>query len=600
MITKVSQAVRRHLACFIFGPALKMVEAIFDLLIPLFMKTIIDLSFHTQTSVITQGIGNFLKLFGTWIPDNANLNYAIIGGVCILVMGILGFATTMVTQYLAAKTAVAVGTDVRDSLYQKILSLSQKDLEIYSLSRLLTVLNADSYQVQQGVLFFIRLAVRAPFIILGSLIISFLLDWQIGLVFLALTPLLILIIIFIMTRASRKYLAIQSQLDGLSNQASDDLDGSKVVRAFNRTDYENQRFEKASKEYQDASIDVGKLNSLINPLTFALVSLATLAVVLLGGLSMNATSAVQPSTIITEVAYLDQIFQTTVLLTNLILIFTKSAVSIHRVNDVLAIQPSVKECRKPQRITLAPGDEILRFDHVDARYAKEGNLALTDIDFRLAKGQSLGIIGGTGSGKSTVIKLMERFLDPVDGKVWYKGVDLKDYSLKGLREEIGYVPQKSVLFKGTIRSNMLLANPKLTDSEIHHMLAMAMAEDFVSALPSGLDNPVEESGKNFSGGQRQRLCIARALGKSPEVLILDDSTSALDLLTDKAVRDNLSRDYPGLTKVIVSQRIATISHCDLILVLEGGKILAQGKHDELLNSCPAYKETFESQTQREA
>lgn len=602
MIEKVSDAYRRYWPQFVFGPILKMVEAIFDLLIPLVMKAVIDLSKGECRDSVTKAIADFIRSFGTWI-DNPFLNYAIIGGVLILIMGIVGFLVTMITQYVAAKTAVNVGTLVRDSLYRKILSFSKKEREQIGINKLLTIINADSYQVQQGVLIFIRLIVRAPFIILGALIISLILNFEIGLVFVCIIPLILLVVFVIMSKASKEYLSIQNKLDTLSNRTSDTLDGAKVIRAFSREEYENSSFEVQTKDYEENAVKVGRLNALINPLTFAIIAIATSCVILFGGLPIFSSgekeSVALASTVITEVAYLAQIFTTLVQLTNVVMVLTKAKVSRKRVDEVLAIEPKIKDRDSAREKTFSQGEEILAFDKVSLGYKEGGNLALTDISFSLKKGESLGIIGGTGSGKSTLVNLMERFLDVTDGKVGYKGEDIRDYRLSSLRQEIGLVPQKSVLFKGTLRSNLMMANPKADDQDMEKALKDAMAYEFVSKYPDYLDHEVEEGGKNFSGGQRQRLCIARALVRKPEIIILDDSTSALDLLTDKKVRDNIHNHYQGITKVIVSQRVSTVKDCDLILVLEGGKIIGKGKHGELMESCPAYRETFESQTRKE-
>lgn len=604
-ITKVSDAYKKHPIAFTLGPVLKMIEAFFDLMIPLIMKAIIDLSKGQPRDRITASLANFIKAFGTWIPgkENVNLNYAIVGGVLILIMGILGFGSTMVTQYVAARTAVLVGTDVRDSLYQKILSLSKKERERLGNSRLLTILNADSYQVQQGVLIFIRLIVRAPFVILGALVISLILYWQIGIVFVAIVPLILLVIFVIMGKASKEYLTIQSKLDKLSTKTSDTLEGAKVIRAFNSEEAENEKFASATLDYQLSAIHVQKINALINPLTFAIIAIATMAVVLFGGIPIvNGTSddVFMASTIITEVAYLSQIFVTLVQLTNVVMVLTKSNVSRKRVDSVLATIPEIQEREDGLIKNIHAGEEIFAFHHVDLGYKDTGNKALNDIDFTLNKGQSLGIIGGTGSGKSTIINLMERFLDVTSGEVDYKGVNIKDYKLSALRSEIGLVPQKSVLFKGSILSNMQMANPFATEDDITLALKDSMGYEFVSKYPEYLNYGVEEGGKNFSGGQRQRLCIARALVKKPEVIILDDSTSALDLLTDKMVRNNIHNHYEGITKVIVSQRVSTVSDCDLILVLEGGRLIGKGNHEELMQSCQVYHETYLSQTKKES
>jgi len=607
MIQKVSDSYRKNLPALVFGPMLKMVEAAFDLLIPLFMKAIIDLSeFGTPekiTNPLSRGIAFFIESWGTWIPNDEPLNAAIVGGTMILLMGLLGFGVTMITQYVAAKTAVKVGTEVRDALYQRILSLSQKEREGQGTSRLLTILNADTYQVQQGVLIFIRLIVRAPFIILGALAISFVLNWEIGFVFLAIIPLILLVIFLVMRRSSKEYLGIQNELDVLSTKASDDLDGAKVIRAFRSEDYENENFRKASEDYRKKSIHVDKVNALINPLTFAIISLATIGVVLFGGLPIlketSAEDVLLSSTIITEVAYLMQIFTTLVQLTNVVLVLTRARVSRKRCDEVLALKPAIVDDPKGDTRSIKHGEPMLSFTDVALAYKEGGNKAVEGISFTLRKGESLGLIGGTGSGKSTLVNLMERFLDRTEGKIEYKGEDIRNYRLSALRKEIGYVPQKSVLFKGTIRSNLLLANPEATDEDLVQALKEAMAWEFVSKYEKPLDEPVEEGGKNFSGGQRQRLCIARALVKKPETAILDDATSALDLLTDKTVRENLKRDFPGMTKIFVSQRVSTVQDCTHILVLDGGKPIGYGTHEELLASCPVYKDIYETQTRKE-
>lgn len=606
MINKTSDSYKKHIIELTLGPLLKMIEAIFDLLIPLFMKTIIDMStfngvsaITTETNPIILSLSSFIKLFGTWV-ENENLNYALIGGTIILIMGVLGFITTMCTQYIAAKTAVQVGTEVRDSLYQKILTLSKKERENISNARLLTTLNADTYQIQQGVLIFIRLIVRAPFIILGALIISLILSWKIGLIFLCIIPLIVFVIFYFMRKSSSEYLGIQKRLDNISVKMSDSIEGSKVIRAFNREEYENKSFIEKTNDYKNSSIHVGKLNSMINPLTFAIISVAIVCVVLFGGIPMlnSADSISSSSMIITEIAYLTQIFTTLVQLTNVVMILTKAKVSQKRVDEILNIKPSIVDKEGAIKKEIKKGDEIISFNDVSLGYLDHGNLALKDINFSLNKGDSLGIIGGTGSGKSTLINLIERFLDATEGVVKYKGSDIKDYPLNNLRTEIGYVMQKSTLFKGTILSNMRMAKSDATEDEITQALKDACAYEFVSKYDDYLNHEVEEGGKNFSGGQRQRLCIARTLLKRPELLILDDSTSALDLLTDKTVRKNIEERYQGITKIIISQRVSTVSECSMILVLDGGRLIDKGTHEELLKTSTIYKETYDSQVKK--
>lgn len=603
---KVSTALKRYLWAYIVGPCFKIIEAVFDLLIPLFMKAVLDLSFSSSPETIdpiSRGLGDFIKLFGVWIPGQEELSHALVGGLIILLMGIVGLGTTMVCQYIAAWAATHSGTDLRNALYKKILSLDKKTIETFGLGKAQTILNSDSFQVQQGVLFFIRLGVRAPFIILGSLVFSFILDWHIGLVFLGIVPIILLIVFKVMRKASKQYLVIQSKLDHLSTLASDNLDGARVVRAFSTMDFEKDKFGDSTKDYQTEAIHVSKINALINPLTFAIVSLATILVVLIGGFDMSNrvtffSSTLAPSTIITLVSYLSQIFQTLVLLTNLVNIFTKSIVSWKRCDSLLSLSPAIVEKKDALVKTILPGETLFRFQEVSLSYEEGGNPALSDISFTLEKGQTLGIIGGTGSGKTTLVRLFERLLDATKGTILYKGVDIKDYSIDNLHREIAYVPQKSVLFKGTIESNMRMANRNGTEKDMVEALENACAMEFVSKYEDGLGHEVEEGGKNFSGGQRQRLCIARGLIAKPEVLILDDSTSALDLLTDRKVRQNIHSFLPGCTKILISQRVSTIKDSDLILVLEGGRIIGKGTHDDLLKSCPVYLETYTTQMQK--
>ena len=421
-------------------------------------------------------------------------------------------------------------------------------------------------------------------------------------IFVAIVPLILFVIFFLRSRSSKEYLSIQSKLDTLSTNASETIEGEKVIRAFRKEDYENKHFEANAKDYEKNSIKVSFLNGLINPLTFAIIALATSFVILFGAQPIFASRSEQKtalaSTIITEVSYLSQIFVTLVQLTNVVRILTKAQVSRKRCDEVLSIKPRIYEKKNAVVKDVKKGEEILSFKDVCLGYKEGGNLALSNIDFTLGKGQSLGIIGGTGSGKSTILNLRERFLDVTSGEVRYKSENIKDYSLSHLHEELGLVPQKAVLFKGTIRSNRLRSNPLATDEEITNALKEAKAYEFVSKYPDYLDHEVEEGGKNFSGGQRQRLCIARGIVKHPEVLILDDATSALDLLTDKQVRRNLSK-YENRTKVLVSQRVSTVMDCNLILVLEGGKLIGKGTHEELLKNCPIYLETYLSQTKKE-
>ena len=600
MINKVSEAYKHHILIIALGPFLKIIEAIFDLLIPLFMKAIIDLNQYTSPidipNTISSSLASFIRLLN---PSSGGLSDAITGGIIILVMGIVGYAITMVSQYLAAKASVNVATEVRGSLYRKMLTLSKKEREEISNAKLLTLINSDSYQLQYGVLLFVRLVVRAPFILFGSLIISFILDWRVGLAFTAMVPLILLVNFLVLRKSSKGYVEIQSELDNISNQTSETIDGARVVRASNNQENEYQSFSNKTNTYRDKSIKVNRINALINPLTFAITSLVLVIIILLLQSDLFGPNNVMvASTIIAEMSYLAQIFFVTVQLSQVIVEIVKANVSRKRIDSVLLINPMITSGSSKTN-ELKNNEPVIKFDHVYFSFDEnKDNYFLNDLDFEIRKGETFGIIGGTGSGKSTVINLIERFYDASKGTILYKGTSLKDYDLSSLRNNIGLVNQKSSLFKGTIKSNYLMSNKDATDEDIVQALKEAEAYEFVSKYEDGINHEVNEGATNYSGGQKQRLCIGRALVRKPELLILDDATSALDLLTDKKIRDYLS-SLKDVTKVIVSQRIATIQNADYILVLEGGKVVGKGKHADLLNNCPIYQEIYQTQIRKE-
>ena len=598
MISKVSQSYKHHILIIALGPFLKIIEAIFDLLIPLFMKAIIDLYQYENPSEIPNALSRVFANLIRLINPSGGINDAITGGVIILIMGILGYIITMCAQYLAAKASVNVGAEVRSSLYEKILSLSKKEREEISNSKLLTVINSDSYQLQHGVLLFVRLVVRAPFILLGSLIFSYILDWRVGLAFTAIVPLILLVNFLVLKQSSKGYVDIQSELDNISNQTSETVEGARVVRASNNQENEYKKFYNKTQSYQDKSIKVNRLNALINPLTFAITSIVLIVIILLLQNDLFGTNNANiTSTIIAEMSYLAQIFFVVVQLSMVIVELVKASVSRKRIDSVLQIKPAITNNENPKTGVIQNNEPVIKFDHVSFSF-NEDSYFLDDLCFEIRKGETFGIIGGTGSGKSTVINLIERFYDISKGNIFYKGIPLMEYDLSSLRKDIGLVNQKSSLFKGTIKSNYLMSNPSASDEEIIKALESAQAYEFVSKYNDGINHEVNEGAINFSGGQKQRLCIGRALVKKPEILILDDATSALDLLTDKKIRDYVS-SIKDMTKIIVSQRVATIQNADYILVLEGGKVVGQGKHEDLLNNCPIYQEIYQTQIKKE-
>ena len=602
-IKRVRESYKNHIVALVFGPLVKVLEAIFDLFIPLVMKAIIDLNQYSEPSAIPNSISSFIakiiRLFGVWIKDNAQLNDAIVGTVIILIMAILGFLVTMLAQFIAASTAVSVGGQIRLSLYKKILSLSKKDKERMGNSYIQTVLNNDVYQVERGVLIFIRLIVRAPFIILGSIVFCFILDWKIGLAFAFIAPAVFISLFLILNKSNKQFSVIQKSLDDVTDKTTDTINGARVIKAFDSLDYETSKFSQSNDEYFKKSISVQKNNALINPIVFEITSLVTIFVVfILMPALFNSDAAykvILTSSLIAAMAYLAQIFFATIQLSSVLLDLTKAGVSRRRINSVFSIHNSIVTAENPISKTVNVGEEILSFSNVYFSFdEKEEHFALEDVSFNIKKGNTIGIIGGTGSGKSTIINLIERFYNPSMGQIRYKGVELESYDLVDLRNNIGLVNQKSFLFNGSIRDNFLMAKPDATDKEIEQVLKVAEAYDFVFKMPNNIESKVKEGGINLSGGQRQRLCIARALVKNPEILILDDSTSALDYLTDKNIRLKL-KEMKDLTKIIISQRVSTICDCDLILVIDRGRVIGQGKHDDLMKTCNIYNEIAKSQ-----
>ena len=589
MIKRVSESYKHNFAIIAFGPFLKIIEAAFDLLIPLIMKAVIDLSSDKEPT----GLSAFVRIFN---PGGTHLGDALAGGIIILIMGIVGYVITMCSQYLAARASVNVGTEVRSSLYQKLLSLSKKERENIGNARLLTLINSDTYQLQKGVLYFVRLVVRAPFILIGSLIISFILDWRVGLAFTAIVPLILLVNYLVLRQSSKQYAGIQSDLDDLSNSTSEISDGARVVRASNQEAQENQKFNNKTASYQDKSIKVNRVNALINPLTFAITAIVLIVIILLLQNDLFENRVLVSSTIIAEMAYLSQIFFVVVQLSQVMVEIVKASVSRKRIDNALAIEPKIVNVDNPKTGEVKYGEQLIKFENVSFSFNENSDF-LNNLNFEIRKGETFGIIGGTGSGKTTVINLIERFYDASKGAIYYKGIPIKEYDLNALRNDIGLVNQKSSLFNGTIKSNYLMSNKNVSDEDIKTALKQAEAFEFVDKYEDGINHPVREGGTNFSGGQRQRLCIGRALVKKPELLILDDSMSALDLLTDKKIRSNIT-NLKDMTKVIVSQRVSTIQNADFILVLEGGQVVGQGKHEDLLKSCPIYKEIYETQVKR--
>lgn len=555
----------------IVGPFCKLVEAVLELLIPLIMAEIID-----------KGIA-----LADW---KFVLKYS---GLIVLTCT-SGLCFSLVCQIFASRCSQCYGTDVRNALFKHINALSSEQFDDFGTPSLLTRLSGDINQLQVAVAMLIRLVVRAPFIIIGSVVMAIILNPRLSLVFIAATPVIALALFFIMRSTVPRYKKVQKKVDDLSKVTRENLTGVRVVRAFAKEEEERERFDGEAKELAKAASVVGAISALLNPVSLLIINLAITAVVYFGGDMVNTGDMTQGE-VTAFVNYLTQISLALVITANLVVIFTKASASGARVKEILNTSPSVTDGEGVE--WGEDGAPRVEFKHVFFGYG--GNDVLQDISFKIYPSKVVGVIGGTGSGKSTLVNLLPRFYDVRRGSVLINGRNVKDYKLKQLRDRIGYVPQRTVLFSGTIRENMLWGNPGATDEDIMQALRTAQAEEFVAKLPEGLDTQVNQGGKNFSGGQRQRLTIARALVRRPEIVIMDDSASALDFATDLKLRTAIRHDLTDTTTFIVSQRATSVRHADLIIVLDGGVAVGMGRHDELMRTCEVYREIVQSQEDKE-
>ena len=555
----------------IVGPFCKLVEAVLELLIPLIMAEIID-----------KGIA--LADWKFVLKYSGLIVLACTSGLCF----------SLVCQIFASRCSQGYGTDVRNALFKHINSLSSEQFDDFGTPSLLTRLSGDINQLQVAVAMLIRLVVRAPFIIIGSVVMAIILNPRLSLVFIAATPVIALALFFIMRSTVPRYKKVQKKVDDLSKVTRENLTGVRVVRAFAKEEEERERFDGEAKELAKAASVVGAISALLNPVSLLIINLAITAVVYFGGDMVNTGDMTQGE-VTAFVNYLTQISLALVITANLVVIFTKASASGARVKEVLNTSPSVTDGAGVE--WGEDGAPRVEFKHVFFGYG--GNDVLQDISFKIYPSKVVGVIGGTGSGKSTLVNLLPRFYDVRRGSVLINGRNVKDYKLKQLRDRIGYVPQRTVLFSGTIRENMLWGNPGATDEDIMQALRTAQAEEFVAKLPEGLDTQVNQGGKNFSGGQRQRLTIARALVRRPEIVIMDDSASALDFATDLKLRTAIRHNLTDTTTFIVSQRATSVRHADLIIVLDGGVAVGMGRHDELMRTCEVYREIVQSQEDKE-
>ena len=555
----------------IVGPFCKLVEAVLELLIPLIMAEIID-----------KGIA-----LADW---KFVLEYS---GLIVLTCT-AGLCFALVCQIFASRCSQGYGTDVRNALFKHINTLSPEQFDAFGTPSLLTRLSGDINQLQVAVAMLIRLVVRAPFIIIGSVIMAIILNPKLSVVFIIATPIIAVSLFFIMRSTIPRYKKVQREVDDLSAVTRENLSGVRVVRAFAREEEERERFNKEAKQLARAASTVGAVSALLNPVSLLIINLAITAVVYFGGGMVNIGDMTQGE-VTAFVNYLTQISLALVVTANLVVIFTKASASSARVKEVLNTSPAITDGEGVEW-----GEEgAPRVEFKDVSFGYGGNDVLRHISFKVYPSKVVGVIGGTGSGKSTLVNLLPRFYDAREGSVLIDGRDVRDFKLKQLRDRIGYVPQRTVLFSGTIRENMLWGNPGATDEDVWQALKTAQAEEFVSKLPQGLDTPVNQGGKNFSGGQRQRLTIARALVRRPEIVIMDDSASALDFATDLKLRTAIRHDLTDTTTFIVSQRATSVRHADLIIVLDAGVPVGMGRHGELMRTCDVYREIVHSQEDKE-
>lgn len=571
---KTWDSIKKYKKEFILGPIFKIVEVVFELMIPFLMKYMIN-----------TGIPSF--------QNNEGVGKILYPGLIIIAFCIFGFLSTLVCQYFASVASQGFGTDLRNRIFLKVNSLSLKDIDNFGRGNLINLITNDTTRVQTGIAMLIRLAIRAPVLVIGSLVCSFIIDYRVGLMFLILIPIISLILAIILTKNSKNYLRVQQRLDDISNYSNDSLKGSRVIRAFNKENTIINQYKNKTEKYFNETKKANLVAALINPLTFLVVNVGIMLVIYFGG-NLTINNELTNGDLVALISYLNQILMALIVVSNLVIIFTKAFSSQKRIDQLLQSETSIVNYSKYKHISLNYGDEFINFENVSFKYEDGGNEVISNINFKINKGEKIGIIGGTGSGKTTLIKLIERFYDVTSGELLYKGHNIKDYDLDKLHQEISLVNQRSVLFNGTIKSNILIGKKDATDEEIINALKNSEAYKFVKEYSDFIDHEVYENGKNFSGGQKQRLSLARALIKDSELLILDDSTSALDYLTDKNVRENINK-MKDLTVIFISQRTSSIQHCDKIIVVDNGKIDAIGTHEELLNTSLIYKEIYDSQ-----
>ncbi len=554
----------------VIGPLFKLIEACFELAVPLVMANIIDIGIKNED------MGYILKM----------------GGVMVL-LGFLGLACSLTAQFFAAKASVGFGTALRTDLLKHINKLSYTEIDKIGSSTLVTRMTADINTAQAGVNILLRLLLRSPFIVIGAVIMAFTISVKLTLIFLIIAPCLAFVIYKIMSITIPRYKHIQKTLDRTNLLTSEALTGARVIRAFSRQQDEEKEFKQITDELTDLQIKAGRINALMNPMTYVIVNIA-IAVIIRAGAGQVFRGTISQGEVIALINYMNQILLALLAMAILVTNITKMQASAIRINDIFAVNPSVSDDGNSD-VKAVKNAPCIEFKDVSFSYHDSEEYALENISFSVGRGETAGIIGGTGSGKSSVINLIPRFYDVSKGQVLVDGVDVKDYPFRQLRKKIGLVPQRAVLFKGTIRDNMKWRDRSASDDEIISALKLAQAYDFVMEKPDKLEEMILQEGKNLSGGQRQRLTIARAFVGSPEIVILDDSASALDLATDAKLRKAIAEQTGGMTVLIVSQRISSIKNVDKIIVMDDGKIAGIGTHRELYKNCAVYREICLSQ-----
>lgn len=573
-MTKLLTYLRKHRIQTILAPLFKMLEAVFELIVPLVVARMID-----------SGVAN------------RDVPYLIREGILLVLLGVIGFLAAVTAQYFSANVAVITGTSLRNDLFRHIQTLSWRQIDEIGTSTLITRMTSDINTVQNGVNMFLRLFLRSPFVVLGAVVMAFTVDTQTALAFAVAVPVLAVIVFAILLITMPLYKNVQKKLDDVMRMARENLLGVRVVRAFNRQEDEKRAFDQNASEYYRRQIFVGKISALLNPLTYVVINAGIIGILWIGGLRVD-TGDLTRGEVIALVNYMSQILVEMIKLANLIILLSRAIASMKRVDAVFAMENPMKDGDAPLPACPKGGVEI-DFKDVTFGYEKEAAPALDHISFHIEGGSTLGIIGGTGSGKSTLVHLLGRFYDPDAGSVLLNGKDLREMKLAWLRGRIGLVPQKAVLFAGSLRENMKWGDEEATDDEIYRALEIAQAREFVDEKKEGLDLGIEQEGRNLSGGQRQRLTIARALVREPELLILDDSASALDFATDAKLRKAIRESKGRSTVILVSQRVSTVRNSDRILVLDDGQAAGFGTHQELLRSCDVYREICQSQMTEE-